>query len=181
MTDPADPNQPPPYGKGGDQPQPQQPGGYGPPPGGYPQQPGGYGPPPGGYQQQPGGYPPPGGYQQAPVSQADEKLWAMLGHLGGIVLGFVAGLVVYLIYKDRSHYLKEQGAEAFNFQITVLIGIVAGSIITFVLALVTGGLLAFVNLGFLAWVAGLVLAIVAGLAANRHENYRYPFALRLLK
>jgi hypothetical protein len=44
---------------------PQQPGPYGPPPGGYGQQPG-QTPPPGGYPQQPGGYPQTGGQPQQP-------------------------------------------------------------------------------------------------------------------
>lgn len=204
MTDPnppADPNQPPPYSQGGysqstpgqpaGQPGPAQPGPYGPPPqGGQPP----YGQP--GYQQpggqpgygQPGGQPPypgqpgqPGGYQQAPVTQSDERTWAMLGHLGGILFSFIAGLVVFLVYKDRSAYLKQQGAEALNFQITVLIGIIAGSIVTVILALVTGGLLAFVNLGFVAWVVGVVFAVIAGVAANKHADYRYPLAIRFIK
>ncbi|HEX3779143.1 MAG TPA: hypothetical protein VHX38_05720 [Pseudonocardiaceae bacterium] len=44
---------------------PQQPGPYGPPPGGYGQQPG-QNPPPGGFPQQPGGYPQTGGQPQQP-------------------------------------------------------------------------------------------------------------------
>ncbi|WP_380167690.1 DUF4870 domain-containing protein [Jannaschia sp. R86511] len=190
MTDPntpADPDQPP-SGQPAGEPGPAQPGPYS-QPGGYSQpaqpgsydQPGGYQQPgqPGGYQQ-PGAYPPPGApqpgaYQQAPVSQADEKLWGMLGHLGGIVIGFIAGLVVYLIYKDRSQYLKEQGAEALNFQITIVIAAIAASILT----AVSLGILFF--LPFVVWVVQIVFGILAGLAANRHENYRYPFAIRLVK
>ncbi len=178
MTDPntpADPDQPPPYSQGGygqstpgqpaGQPGPAQPGPYGQPPQG----------PPGGYQQppQPGGYQQPGAYQQAPVSQSDEKTWAMLGHIGGILVGFIAGLVVFLIYKDRSQYLKEQGAEALNFQITMAIGYVAATV------------LSFVGIGLLlypaVWILQIVFGIIAGLAASRHENYRYPFAIRFVK
>ncbi|MGJ7442856.1 DUF4870 domain-containing protein, partial [Aquipuribacter sp. MA13-6] len=116
--------------------------------------------------QQPGGY-------QAPVSQSDEKTWALLGHLGGIFIGFIAGLVVFLIYKDRSQYLKEQGAEALNFQITIAIGYVAAT----VLSVVGIGLLLIPAVVILQ----IVFGIIATLAASRHENYRYPFALRLVK
>ena len=177
MTDPSgpvDPNQHPPY----------SPGGYGPPqpgqtapgqpapgqPGPYGQQPGSY-PPPG----QQCGYPPAGqaGTGQPPVSQSDERTWAMLGHLGGIVIGFIAGLIVFLIYKDRSAYLKQQGAEALNFQITMAIGYVIAS----VLSVVGIGLLLYPVVAILQ----IVFGIIAGLAANKHEDYRYPFALRLIK
>jgi uncharacterized Tic20 family protein len=188
---PADPNQPPPAGgygqpapdasgqpaQPGQPSQPVQPGpeAYAPPPqGAYPPpaQPGAY-PPPGGYQ--PGSYPPPGGYQQAPVSESDERTWAMLGHLGGILISFVAGLIVYLVYKDRSQYLKEQGAEALNFQITMVIA----SLVAGVLVAVSFGLLFF--LPFAVWVVQIAFGIIAGLAANKHENYRYPFSIRLVK
>ena len=30
-------------------------------------------------------------------------------------------------------------------------------------------------------VVQVVFGIIAGLAANRHENYRYPFAIRFIK
>ena len=189
MTDPntPDPNQPPPYSPGGyGQPGPAEPGPYGQQPG-QPGQPGPYGQQPGqpgpyGQQPgQPGGYPPPGGYQQAPVTAADERLWATLAHAGGIVIGFLAGLVVFLIYKDRSSYLREQAREALNFQITIAIVAFAGSILSVILAAVTGGLLGFVNLGLLAWIAQIVFGVLAALAANKHQDYRYPFALRLVK
>ena len=199
MTDPTppDPNQPPPYSPGGyGQPGPAQPGPYGQQPG-QPGQPGPYGqqpgqPGPSGQQpgqpgpygqqpNQPGGYPPPGGYQQAPVTAADERLWATLAHVGGIIVSFVAGLVVYLIYKDRSTYLREQAREALNFQISIAIVAFAGSILSVVLAFVTGGLLGFINLGLLAWIAQVVFGILAALAANKHQDYRYPLALRLVK
>jgi hypothetical protein len=146
-------------------------------------------PPSGGYSAPPpqpaeGGYaapPPQPAYGQpapvagAPVTESDERTWAMLGHLGGILIGFISGLIVYLIYKDRSQYLKEQGAEALNFQITIAIGYVAVSILS-VVTLGIGSVLF-----FFPWVVQIVFGIIAGLAANKHENYRYPFAIRFIK
>ncbi|MFC3687873.1 DUF4870 domain-containing protein [Aquipuribacter hungaricus] len=190
MTDPTtpDPSQPTPggYGQPGQpggygQPGPAQPGPYGQPGYGQPGQPGGYGQPgpaqPGPYGQpgQPGGYPPPAAYQAAPVTVSDERTWAALGHAGGILLGPVAGLVVYLVYKDRSAYLRAQGAEALNFQITMVIGYLVAS----VLAGISFGLLFF--LPFAVWVLQIVFGIIAAVAANKHEAYRYPFSLRLVK
>ena len=103
----------------------------------------------------------------------DEKLWATLAHAGGILVSFVAGLVVFLIYKDRSQYLKEQSTEALNFQITMTIGYVAA------------GILSVVGIGFVLYpvvgILQIVFGIIAAVAANKHENYRYPFALRLVK
>jgi uncharacterized Tic20 family protein len=144
-----------------------------------------YGTPPPQYGQQPPQYgqqPPPYGAPGygAPtgatgVSEADRKLWAMLAHLGGILLSFVAPLIVWAMYKDRDEFLKDQSTEALNFQISVLIAYVAALI----LAGVTLGLLSL--LPMLVWVANLIFCIIGGMAANRGERYRYPIALRLVK
>jgi len=80
---------------------------------------------------------------------------------------------VWAIYKDRDEFVKDQSTEALNFQITVLIGYVASSVLT---AVYIGALL------FpLVWIVSLVFSIIGGLAANKGERYRYPFALRLVK
>lgn len=150
----------------------QQPYGQAPPP-----QQQGYGQPPQqqGYgQQTQQGYGPGPGAPQGPVSPSDERTWSMLAHLGTIVIGVIAPLVTYLIYKDRSQFVKTQSTEALNFQITMLIAWV----ITVVLTLVTFGLAS--PLFFVVWIANLVFVIMAGLAANKGENYRYPFALRMI-
>jgi len=112
------------------------------------------------------------------ISQ-DEKTWGMLAHLSTLVgliipLGTILGpLVVWLIKKDTMPFVADQGKEALNFNITVLIAMIVGGILTLVLI----GLLVMAVVG-IAW---LVLTIMAALAANKGEAYRYPFTLRLVK
>jgi len=143
-----------------------QPPSYGTPPAAPPP---GYGAPPAG---QPG-HTAGGGAGRAPLSDSDRRMWAMLANLGGIILSFIAPLIVYLIYKDQDEYVKDQSTEALNFQITVIIAYVAASV------------LSTVGIGFLLfpiiWVGNVVFCIIAGLADNRGERYRYPFTLRLVK
>ena len=119
-------------------------------------------------QQDPEPSPSPGG----PLSEADSRLWAMLGHLSGVLLSFVGPLVVWLVFRERSAAVDDQGKEALNFQITVLVGYVVAA----VLAGVTLGLLSF--LPFLVWVVNIIFCVLGGVAANRGERYRYPFAWR---
>ncbi len=120
-----------------------------------------------------GGAPAPGYSRHPPLSDSDRRLWAMLAHLSGIILSFVGPLVVWLIYKDRDEFVKDQSTEALNFQITVFI---AGAICG-ILSLIVIGIILAVVVGITA----LVLMIMAALAANKGERYRYPFALRLIK
>ena len=107
------------------------------------------------------------------LSRSDERTWSMFAHLGGIVLGFIAPLIVMLVQGEKSPTVRRQSVEALNFQITIVIAYV----VAFVLSLLLIGLL----LIPLIWVATLVFCILAGMAANRGEDYRYPVSLRLVK
>lgn len=112
------------------------------------------------------------------ISQ-DEKTWGMLAHLSTLVgvlipFGSVLGpLVVWLIKKDTMPFVAEQGKEALNFNITVLLAFIVSGVLTIILI----GFLMMIAV-FVAW---LVLSIIAGLAANKGESYRYPWTLRLVK
>ena len=125
------------------------------------------GPPPG-YGQQPVYRP-----GQPPMRPDDEKLWAIGAHLGPIILGFIAPLIVWLVFKDRSAYLDRQGKEALNFQLTLLIGFIVSLVLVFVL--IGFLLMAVVGIG------GLVLMIVATVKVANHEDYRYPVNIRFIK
>ncbi len=62
-----------------------------------------------------------------PVAQGtstDDRNLAMLSHLLGIVSGFVGALIIWSLKKDQSAFVDEQGKEALNFQITVMIAFV---------------------------------------------------------
>jgi uncharacterized Tic20 family protein len=137
-----------------------------PPPG---DQPPAYTPPP----PPPGPGPAPGPGGAVPLSQSDERMWAMLAHIGGIIIGFLSGLLVMLIFGKRSAFTNDQAKEALNFQITLLIGYV----ISFILIFVIIGILLIFALSIL----NIVFCIIAGIAANKGETYRYPFAIRLVK
>ena len=109
----------------------------------------------------------------AALSDSDQRLWATLAHIGPIVIGFVAPLVIWLIYRERGHYVADQSKEALNFQITVAI------------AAAISGLLVFAIIGLvllpIVLIVALVLMIMAAIAANKGQAYRYPFSLRLVK
>lgn len=108
----------------------------------------------------------------APMSDADQRLWATLAHVGGIILGFLAPLVVWLVYKDRGRFVEEQSKEALNFQITIVIGYVVSGI-TMIIGI---GFLLF----FVVWVISIVFAIMAAIAVNKGQAYRYPVTLRII-
>jgi hypothetical protein len=131
--------------------------------------------------EQPAGSPYASPVAAAPLSETDDRLWASLAHLGGI-LSFLPSLIIWLVFKDRGRFTNTEAKEALNFQITLLIGYVAINVAAFILAIVTfgiGGLL--IGLAWLLWVVGVIFSIMGYLQAKDGQNYRYPFALRLIK
>lgn len=109
------------------------------------------------------------------AGSSDDNTVAMLVHISGIFLSFIVPLIVWLINKDKPEkaFLTDQSKEALNFQITLFIAyFISGLLMIVVIGLLTYAI---------AWIGGVVLAIMAGLAANKGEAYRYPFTLRLIK
>lgn len=122
------------------------------------------------YRGQPYGQP---GYQQpVGVSNSNDNGIAVLAHLGGLLFGFLVPLIIYLIKKDESPYLRHHSSEALNFQITVFIA----WIVSFVLMLVVIGFFTLIAVLIGSW----VLAIIAAIAANNGEWYRYPLTIRMI-
>ncbi|GAA1512077.1 hypothetical protein GCM10009677_51310 [Sphaerisporangium rubeum] len=137
--------------------------GYGP---GYGQP--GYGP---GYANPAYGQPHvPGRYGPRPGT--DDTTMAMLAHLLGLLTSFIGPLILYVTKKDESPYVRDQAAEALNFQITLVIAYV----VCFVLSFLIIGLILFPVL----WIGSLIIMIMASVAANRGENYRYPLNIRFV-
>jgi uncharacterized protein len=109
----------------------------------------------------------------------DERTWGMLAHLAAFAfficpLGNVVGpLVVWLIKRDQSAFVADQGKEALNFNISVWLA----ALVCFALMFILIGILLAVVLGIF-WLA---MTIVAAIKASEGVRYRYPFTLRLLK
>jgi uncharacterized Tic20 family protein len=119
--------------------------------------------------------PPPGspyGGASQQLSPADEKLWATLIHVGGILFGFLPALIGYLVLKDRGPFVRQHTASALNFQITLAIASVVGWILTIV------------AVGFIilaaVWVVNIVFSIIAAVKANQGQYYVYPIAFKFL-
>jgi uncharacterized Tic20 family protein len=113
----------------------------------------------------------------APVSPSDERTWGTLAHLAPFVgafvgLPFLGPLVVFLIYKDRSAFVRANALESLNFQLTLLIGYIISAVLMIVLV----GFFTAAIIG----IASIVLQILAAVAANRGEEYHYPLTIRFV-
>jgi uncharacterized Tic20 family protein len=106
-----------------------------------------------------------------------ERTYAMCLHLSLLLVHFlmpvVPALVMWLVKRDRSPFVDDHGREAINFQVSlVLYGLAAVPLMLFC------GLGAVVLIG--AYVLGIVGMILAAIAAQRGEYFRYPATIRFL-
>lgn len=119
-----------------------------------------------------------------PLSASEERTWAMVAHIGVLVaawfaMGFLCPLVIWLIYRYRSDYVRQHALESLNFQLSLLIY----TAVAVILILITFGLgvLIIVPLILIGAVAALVVIILATVAAAGGNEYRYPLTLRFVK
>ena len=107
-----------------------------------------------------------------PATQ-DEKTLAVLAHVLGFFGSFLVPLVIYLVKKDESPFVREHAKEALNFHISMAIYF----IISLILVLVIVGILGLIFLGTFS----LVVSIVAAIKALDGKPYRYPLCIRFIK
>jgi len=124
-------------------------------------------------------------YPQGDSLSADEKLWGMLAHLltllGYVVIvgEYIAPLVIYLVYKDRSRFVAFHALQALFFQLLALAVVIALTLFS-VITLGCGALLA-VPLAIALAIAVLVYTIIAAIQANNGVWYELPIVGRWVR
>jgi uncharacterized protein len=107
-----------------------------------------------------------------PLRPEDEKLWAVLTHLGGILLPVLVPLATYLILRDRGPFIRHHTTSALNFHLTMAIGWIIGIATTWIVI----GTLILPIVGLLV----LILGIMAAVKTGRGEFSTYPLSLRFI-
>ena len=123
--------------------------------------------------------------QSLTTPTSEERTWAILGHLAALIaavisvgwLSFVGPLIIWVLYKDRSPFVRQAAAASFNFNLAVWAAIVVGWILFFTIILIPLAIIVWA----VAVIAALVFHIRAALAANRGELYRYPWGISVLR
>lgn len=112
------------------------------------------------------------------VNSLEERNWAVFCHvaaLSGLIipLGTILGpLLVWLLRRNVSTYVDQQGKEAVNFQISMAIyAVIAGVLVVFLIGL---------PLLLLVLILDIVFVIIAAIKVSEGKNYRYPITIRFL-
>jgi uncharacterized Tic20 family protein len=120
--------------------------------------------------------PPPPQYSYAPpppLSPSDQRLWATLIHVGGILFGILPSLIGFLVTKDRGDFIRQHTRAALNFHITLLLAYVACVLLSFILI----GLF----LLFAVEIFAIIFGILAAVAANGGQPYKFPISIEFIK
>jgi len=121
-------------------------------------------------------------YPQDGSLSADEKLWGMLAHLltllGYVVVvgAYIAPLVIYLVYKDRSRFVAFHALQALFFQLLALAVTIA--LMLFSVVTLGCGILLAAPLVIALAIAVLVYTIIAAIQANNGVWYELPIVGR---
>ena len=103
----------------------------------------------------------------------DEKNIAMLSHVLTFLAGFIAPLVIYIVKKEESDFVRVHAVESLNFQLSIIFYAIACIPLIFLIV----GFFLLIALGFFS----LVVVIIATIKASEGKTYRYPLTIRLIK
>jgi len=117
-----------------------------------------------------------------PDATSEERTYAMFMHLTlllnltgvGGPISFIAVLIMWMIKKDESPFLDDHGREAVNFQISLFVW----GLIFLVAIVFTCGASALLIIAIP--VLGAIGMVLAAIAANKGEFFRYPMTMRFI-
>lgn len=120
----------------------------------------------------------PHGYPAPATPSSEERSMALLAHLSTLVamvisagwLSFVGPLILWLLQKDRSPFVRQSAAGAFNFNLSMWVLSIIGWICFFTLILIPVALI----LWAVSAIGQIVFHIIGAVRAHRGELYRYP-------
>lgn len=122
-----------------------------------------------------------------PMLETEARTWAMLVHLIAAVAAFLsagtlswlAPLVIWLIFKDRSALVDHHGKQNLNLQLTVLVTGV-GAVVLGLMLFVVGIVFTLILWG-IYWLYAMIISIVAAVKANNGEYYSMPLIIPFLR
>ncbi|MBB4071994.1 DUF4870 domain-containing protein [Leucobacter sp. OH2974_COT-288] len=133
-------------------------------------------------------------YAQPEVT-AEERTWSLASHLSILVglllsaglLMWIPALVIYLMKKDESWFVREHSSGSLNFALNMLVWQLIGGLLVVlgIIFLVLVVPLVFLIVGGLILLASYLMSIIfpvmAAIAANNGKPYKYPLTLNLIK
>lgn len=108
----------------------------------------------------------------------------MMAHLSAVIawvvsagwLNIAGPLIVWLLQKDRSPFVRNAAAGAFNFTLTMWLVGVLGWVFTITIV----GAIIGIPMIIISGIGSIVLGVIGALKAWNGEAYTYPWQLKVL-
>ena len=123
---------------------------------------------------------------------SNDQMWAIFAHVGVFVVSFLAPLIIFFAYGDKSEFVKRHARESLNHQIAItlytFLRLAVAGLIGFVVGMAAESMAAGFFTGYILFMLGavalgiknMVVIVLATLAASKYKHYRYPMSIRLL-
>ncbi|NII10101.1 DUF4870 domain-containing protein [Oleiagrimonas sp. C23AA] len=136
---------------------------------------------------------------QAPTAlgadNAEQRKWAMLVHISALVTALLTGrffgvgcflgpLLLWAMKKETMPYVHEQGRQAINFNLTVMLALIVIILLGLGVSMHMGrplGLAVILLLGALLLAFWAISVIVAVVKTSNGEAFRYRLAIRFIR
>lgn len=109
----------------------------------------------------------------------NNKNTLVLTTLSCLLLGFIVPLIVWILNKDNTEFVgKKFLTDLLNFELTLFL---AGIVLTVINVIPLLGQIVFVLGSVIVWIANIVVIFMAISKLVKNVEYKFPFALELLK
>lgn len=114
---------------------------------------------------------------------SDDKLMAALSYWGSIILWFIPALVIYILKKDSSMFIKKHSLQALMLNLAFAVISIAITVIGGILGTITFGvgslLMMLVNVAI--FLGLLVYVVMLGIQAFQGEDKDIPYITNILR
>ena len=109
----------------------------------------------------------------APQNESNDRLYVALMHLTQLVSWILIPLIMWVIAKDRSTFIDQNGKNVINFCLSYMIYIIAAAL----LSIMCIGIPILIALGIML----IVFVIIGTIKAANGEAWQYPLSIEFLK
>ncbi|MGO3151414.1 MAG: DUF4870 domain-containing protein [Galactobacter sp.] len=109
-----------------------------------------------------------------PLTPAEDRRWAYVAHSFSIA-GFIPSLCVYLAFRDRGPFTRQESREAFNFTLPLTVLVVVFLGLGFIPAI--GWIFSVVAV--LIWLFMTISGVLGGVQVNKGRPYLYKLNVRM--
>jgi uncharacterized Tic20 family protein len=102
----------------------------------------------------------------------DENVFAAIAHASIIILPIIAPFLIWIVFKDKSRYIRFQALQALIYQFAVTVILMVVGILTFILSFLIIGLF-LIPVSIMLTLSALLYGLYAGYETFNKKEFKY--------